>query len=63
MEQIKGKRTYIIIGVGIAYLVGVKYGLWPADQELIAGLGFAAVAFLRAGMKASRDGGEGGDAK
>ena len=45
-----GKRTYLVVLIALGYLLGVKLGYWPPDQQIIAGLGFAAVAFLRAGI-------------
>jgi hypothetical protein len=46
----QGKRTYLTVAVALGYLAGVKLGFWPADPQIIAALGFSAVAFLRAGL-------------
>lgn len=45
-----GFKTYLTVAVGIGYLVGVKAGFWRADTDLLAAIGLAAVAFLRAGI-------------
>lgn len=46
----KGKRTYLIVGVALLYLLGSKLNLWPLDPQLIAALGAITLAFLRAGV-------------
>lgn len=46
----QGKRTYLTVAVALGYLAGVKLGFWTADPQIIAALGFSAVAFLRAGL-------------
>lgn len=48
--QLTGNRTYLIVLIAALYLGGIKLGYWPADAEIVAGLGFTAVAFLRAGI-------------
>lgn len=48
--KLTGNRTYLIVLVAIGYLAGIKLGYWPVDEQIVAGLGFAAVAFLRAGI-------------
>lgn len=52
--KLSGHRTYLVVIVALGYLAGVKLGYWPADQQIIAGLGFAAVAFLRAGINTNK---------
>lgn len=45
-----GKKTYLTIAIAALYLLGAYFKFWPADEKIIAGLGFAALAFLRAGV-------------
>ena len=50
MTTLPGLKTYLVVIIGLIYLACVKLGFWKPDMELIAGLGLAAVAFLRAGI-------------
>ena len=50
MNTLPGLKTYLVVIVAIIYLAFVKLGVWKPDTEIIAALGFAAVAFLRAGI-------------
>jgi hypothetical protein len=49
-----GNRTYLTVLIAALYLAGAKLGYWPADEQVVAGLGFLAVAFLRAGISATK---------
>lgn len=48
--NIKGYRTYLIIAIALLYIVGGKLNFWPVDGQILAGLGLAAAAFLRAAL-------------
>lgn len=50
MNTLPGLKTYLVAIAGLIYIALVKLGVWKPDAEIIAALGFAAVAFLRAGI-------------
>ncbi len=45
-----GKRTYLVALVAGLYLVGCWAGVFTFDEKVLAGLGFAGLATLRAGL-------------
>lgn len=50
LQTLSGKKTFLIVIVALVYLAGEKLGYWACDKEIITALGFAAAAFLRAGI-------------
>ncbi len=49
-EFLTGKKTYLSAVIGILYLVGVWAGLYEFDERILAAVGLAGLAFLRAAL-------------
>lgn len=50
LTLLQGRRTYLAVVVGLAYLAGAKLGYWQIDSELMGLIGFTCAAFLRAAI-------------
>lgn len=50
LDTLSGKKTFLVVLVALGYIAGEKLGYWTTDKEIITALGFAAAAFLRAGI-------------
>ena len=46
-----GKRTYIVVALGLLYVFGGDQGWWKVRTEITTAVTLAAIAFLRAGVK------------
>lgn len=51
MKKLEGKKTYILVAIGIAYLIGGGLGWWVMEKEVLVGLGMGQIATLRSGIK------------
>lgn len=47
---LEGKKTYILAGLGILYVVGAWLGLWELNQQVVDGLGLGALVALRSAL-------------
>lgn len=52
-QFLTGKKTYLSAAIGILYLVGVWAGLYDFDERILAVIGFAGLASLRAAVTAT----------
>lgn len=53
LSQLTGKRTYIIIALGLLYVFGGDQGWWKVRESITDALMFAGLAFLRAARPAA----------
>jgi hypothetical protein len=51
MTFLQGKKTYFTVALAVFYVGGPYLGFWDMKDEVLAGLGLGALAFLRAGIK------------
>jgi hypothetical protein len=49
-SALSGWKTYIVAVLGVVYALGIKFGHWPNEPEIWAGLGFTGVVTLRAAI-------------
>lgn len=47
---LEGKKTYILAGLGLLYVVGAWLGLWEMNQQVVDGLGLGALVALRSAL-------------
>lgn len=50
MKFLEGKKTYILAGLGVLYILGGLMGLWVIEREVVDGLGLGAILALRAAL-------------
>ena len=50
LDIILGNKTYSTAAVGVAYVLGARFGLWERSAEIDALLLIALAAFLRNGI-------------
>ena len=49
-EFLNGKKTYLSVLIGLAYLAGVWAGAFEFDERVFGAIGLTGLAFLRAGV-------------
>ena len=49
-SALSGKKTYLAVGFGAIYMLGVWLGFWEFNQAILDAVGLGGLAFLRMGI-------------
>ncbi len=49
-QKLAGKKTYLLAGAAIAYLIGASLDWWPLKEQVLGVFGFLGLTTLRAGI-------------
>jgi hypothetical protein len=47
----RGKRTYLLAIIAIAYILGADQGWWAMNDEVLTAMGFGGLITLRAALR------------
>jgi len=50
LQQLQGKRTYITIGLAVAYLIAAKFGVVTENADVKTAFELVALGFIRAAL-------------